>query len=185
MTKADPPLIIAGNPDSKLITPEFITTRNGQIKLNRIPAGKFMMGSPDGEGPGREHPRHEVRITRPFYLGAFELTQAQYKAVTGQNPSDNKGGDILPPDNLPVERVFWLDAVRFCNTLSEKEALEPFYAIVGAMCGPWIGAGGAIACQLRRNGSTPAGPEPIRGIPLATTRRTCAIMHGISRTPTT
>jgi formylglycine-generating enzyme required for sulfatase activity len=66
--------------------PEYVT-RVGQIKLRLIAAGKFMMGSPDGEGQGNEHPRHEVRITRPFYLGVTEVTQGQYEEIMGTNPS--------------------------------------------------------------------------------------------------
>jgi serine/threonine protein kinase/formylglycine-generating enzyme required for sulfatase activity len=123
--------------------PEFVTTHIGQINLKRIPAGKFMMGSPDGEGTAGEHPEHEVRITRPFYLGIFEVTQGQYKAVTGQNPSDNKGSDNVPPDKLPLERVHWLEAVKFCNKLSEREGLEPFYKIerLSASVPDWGGRG--------------------------------------------
>ncbi len=53
---------------------EYLTTRVGQIKLKRIPAGTFLMGSPDGEGRPSEHPQHEVWITRPFYIGVYEVT---------------------------------------------------------------------------------------------------------------
>ena len=57
------------------------------MKLVLISAGSFQMGSPDGEGEADEHPRHEVRISRPFYLSIHEVTQGQYLAVTGNNPS--------------------------------------------------------------------------------------------------
>jgi hypothetical protein len=76
-----------GGPQSKketpppVVDPEFLTTRVGQIKLKRIPAGMFMMGSPGEEGESDEHPQHEVRITRPFYLGVFEVTQGRFQAV--------------------------------------------------------------------------------------------------------
>jgi formylglycine-generating enzyme required for sulfatase activity len=86
------------------------------MKLVLIRAGKFMMGSPDSE-QGRkdnEGPQHEVVITRPFYMGVTEVTQAQYEAVMGTNPSQFKG-----PTN-PVEMVTWNDAVEFCRKLSEK-----------------------------------------------------------------
>jgi formylglycine-generating enzyme required for sulfatase activity len=123
---------------ARSIAPEFITTRVGQIQLKRIPAGTFLMGSPDGEGRDDEHPQHRVRITRPFYLGVYEITQAQYEAVMGNNPSEiSKNGfhkDKVAgqsTDQHPVETVSWLDAVRFCNKLSELEGRKPFYEIDG------------------------------------------------------
>ncbi len=108
--------------------PEFLTTRIGQIKLKRIPVGQFVMGSPVGEGRPDEHPQHEVRITRPFYLGVFEVTQGQYRAVMGNNPSHFEGSD-----DLPVESVSWPNTVRFCNKLSEREGRKPYYQIDGDM----------------------------------------------------
>jgi len=84
------------------------------------------MGSPDDDkGAGNaEKPQHQVRITRPFFLGIHEVTQGQYQAVMGENPSQFKGSD-----DLPVEQVSWLDAVLFCNKLSEQEKKTPFYRI--------------------------------------------------------
>jgi formylglycine-generating enzyme required for sulfatase activity/serine/threonine protein kinase len=75
-----------------------------------IPAGEFMMGDesiPDAK------PVHKVRITKPFYLGKYEVTQAQYEKVTGSNPSKFKGPD------LPVEQVSWEDAKSFCRLLNK------------------------------------------------------------------
>ncbi len=110
--------------------PEFLTTSigGGQLKLKRIPAGTFRMGSTDADRDAwdGEKPRHEVRITRPFYLGVYEVTQGQFQAVMGENPSYFKGSD-----NLPVEQVSWLQAVTFCNRLSEREGLKPYYRIEG------------------------------------------------------
>jgi formylglycine-generating enzyme required for sulfatase activity len=103
---------------------ELITTRVAGIKLKRIPAREFLMGSPDEDkdASGDEKPRHQVRITRPFYLGVTEVTQGQYRAVTGQSPSHFKGSD-----DLPVEQVSWNDTIAFCNRLSEAEGLKPYY----------------------------------------------------------
>ena len=84
-----------------------------------IPAGEFMMGSPASEG-GRdrnEGPQHRVRITKPFYMGAFEVTQSQYQSVMSSNPSRFKGS------KNPVERVSWNDAVEFCKRLSQREGV--------------------------------------------------------------
>ena len=97
--------------------PKPITNSIG-MKLVLIPAGEFLMGSPDSDKDARddEKPQHRVRITRPFYLGATEVTQGQYRAVTGQSPSHFKGSD-----DLPVEQVSWNDAIAFCDKLSELE----------------------------------------------------------------
>jgi len=86
------------------------------MKLALIPAGKFTMGSPKGEKDGQTdaRPQHEVTISKPFYVGATEVTQAQYEAIMGKNPSNFKG-----PQN-PVEQVSWDDAVEFCKKLSQK-----------------------------------------------------------------
>ncbi|MBE3098690.1 MAG: formylglycine-generating enzyme family protein [Planctomycetes bacterium] len=76
------------------------------MKLVLIPAGKFMMGE------GKD--QHEVTISKPFYMGVTEVTQAQYEAVMGTNPSHFKGA------TNPVETVSWNDATEFCKKLSEK-----------------------------------------------------------------
>ena len=87
------------------------------MKLVYIPAGEFMMGSPPGEAErvSCEDPQHRVRIGNPFWMGATEVTQAQWQAVMGNNPSYFKG------EKLPVENVSWDDATAFCKKLSEKE----------------------------------------------------------------
>jgi serine/threonine protein kinase len=91
-----------------------------------IKPGEFKMGSPRDEGQANEHPQHPVMIRRPFLLGQYEVTQAEYQNVTGENPSHFEG-----IDRRPVERVSWLDALRFCNALSLKDGLMPFYTIEG------------------------------------------------------
>ena len=111
------------------------------MKLVLIPAGEFLMGSskdPDNYARDPEVPQHRVRITRPFYLGVTEVTQGQYRAVTGQSPSNFKGSD-----DLPVEQVSWDDAVNFCNALSRVEGFPPFYRVDGQNVAvpDWKGAG--------------------------------------------
>ncbi len=100
------------------------------MKLVLIPAGEFLMGSPDSDPSTKddEQPRHLVRISKPFYLGIYEVTQGQYRAISGQNPSAAKGKGS---DDLPVERVSWVDAIEFCNKLSEREKRTPYYRIDG------------------------------------------------------
>jgi len=113
------------------------------MKLVLIPNGTFMMGSPPSEKDRCNNERqHEVTISKDYYLGAFEVTQAQYEKVMGTNPSHFQGqkpaekisakkhpqtGEtieeekIIPVDssNHPVEGVSWKDAVEFCKKLSE------------------------------------------------------------------
>jgi formylglycine-generating enzyme required for sulfatase activity len=100
------------------------------LKLVRIPAGKFTMGSPPGE-PGRQsnEEAHEVEISRPFYLGAYLVTQGQYHKVVGSNPSyycasgAGRGAVAgLDTSDFPVETVTWDDAVAFCAKLSALPA---------------------------------------------------------------
>jgi formylglycine-generating enzyme required for sulfatase activity len=88
------------------------------MKLVLVPPGEFLMGSPDSDKDGQqdEKPQHRVRITRPFYLGATEVTQGQYRAVTGVNPSYFKGSG-----DLPVEWISWEDARAFCDKLNARE----------------------------------------------------------------
>jgi serine/threonine protein kinase/formylglycine-generating enzyme required for sulfatase activity len=127
-------------PAEPVVDSDFYTAPMSRIELRRIRAGSFLMGSPDDDADALadEKPRHEVRITRPFYIGVYQVTQAQYRAAMGSNPSwfcgTGGGRDKvvgLPTDQNPVDGVFWLDAVRFCNKLSEQENLRPFYEIRG------------------------------------------------------
>jgi formylglycine-generating enzyme required for sulfatase activity len=99
-------------------------TNNIGMKLVLIPAGEFLMGSLDSDTDAYddEKPQHRVQISRPFYLGRYTVTQAQYAAVTGENPSHFEGSN-----DLPVENVSWDDAIAFCDTLSKREGLKPYY----------------------------------------------------------
>ena len=80
-----------------------------------IPGGTFIMGSPASEAERRlnESPQHQVTVPS-FYMGKYELTQAQYQAIMGTNPAYFKG------HNRPVEQVSWNNAVEFCKKLSQK-----------------------------------------------------------------
>jgi uncharacterized protein (TIGR02996 family) len=86
------------------------------MSLVLVPPGAFWMGSPERE-EGRydpEGPRHTVRVTEGYYLGAHPVTQSQWRAVMGRNPSKFKG------DDRPVENVSWDDCQRFCTKLSQQ-----------------------------------------------------------------
>jgi formylglycine-generating enzyme required for sulfatase activity len=87
----------------------------GGVKMDLvpIPAGEFVMGCDDGNAS--EKPAHTVRITHPFYMGKFEVTQSAYEAIMGTNPS------LLKGENLPVENeVKFSDAEEFCKRLSKN-----------------------------------------------------------------
>ena len=85
------------------------------LDMVEIPGGKFIMGSPPGEteGDSYEHPQHSVTI-QPFFMGMYTVTQEQYQAVMGNNPSYSKGA------KRPVENVNWDQATEFCAKLSES-----------------------------------------------------------------
>ncbi|MEN8217618.1 MAG: formylglycine-generating enzyme family protein [Pseudomonadota bacterium] len=85
------------------------------LEMVYIPGGTFMMGSPENEKGhwSAEEPQHKVTI-EPFYMSKYPVTQAQWEALMGNNPSYFKG------ENRPVETVSWHDAVAFCQRLSEK-----------------------------------------------------------------
>jgi len=85
-----------------------------RMRLSLIPAGTFLMGSPDKEWEGSSigGARHQVTISRSFYMGVYEVTQQQYQVVAGRNPSFFKG------KNQPVETVSWPEADDFCKRVS-------------------------------------------------------------------
>ncbi len=82
-----------------------------------LSGGAFSMGSRDGEGYDDERPRHRVCLS-PFAIATHEVTQGQYEAVMGENPSDCEYGC---GKKLPVQRVNWEDAVKFLNRLTARE----------------------------------------------------------------
>ena len=98
-----------------LDVPVEVTNSVG-MKLVLIPPGEFAMGSPAEEEWHRDDEvLHRVTLTKAFYIGATEVTQGQWKAMMGKNPSFSTG------DALPVDTVTWEEAVAFCRKLSAKE----------------------------------------------------------------
>jgi formylglycine-generating enzyme required for sulfatase activity len=98
----------------------------------QIPAGQFTMGSPPTEdGRDADETQHLVTITRSFWLKATPVTQAEYEALMGTNPSHFKAGGA----NCPVENVSWLDAVAYVNKLSDREGLPRAYDANGGFAG--------------------------------------------------
>jgi len=117
-------LAIAGCSEPRLTTPanlpkELAVDLGGGVKLELvlIPAGEFMMGSPnaDNGAPISEKPPHRVRITKPFYLGKYPVTQEQWQAVMGNNPSS-----VKEDPKCPVESVTWDNCQNFLTELNRK-----------------------------------------------------------------
>ena len=100
-----------------------------QLKLFR-PDQQFMLGAPRRQ-PGRRANEAErsVALKRPFYLATHETTNAQYRRWKDQHSSTAIKGQTLDMNDQPVARVSWQDAALFCNWLSRKEGLPPFYII--------------------------------------------------------
>jgi formylglycine-generating enzyme required for sulfatase activity len=94
-----------GTPKQKFLAKWFYDAR---VKLTKKP-------NPDNGSFDDQRPATWVTLTRPFWLGRTEVTQAQWTAVMGSNPSYNKG------DDLPVENVSWDEAMEFCRKLTERE----------------------------------------------------------------
>jgi formylglycine-generating enzyme required for sulfatase activity len=100
--------------------PEEVITNYPDMKFVYIPPGTFMMGSPPEEkGRYDRETLHEVTLTKGFYLQTTQVTQAQWKAVMGNNPSRFQGCD-----DCPVETVFWNDVQDFIRKLNQREGKD-------------------------------------------------------------
>jgi sulfatase modifying factor 1 len=102
------------------------------LKWINVAAGAFTMGSPTTE-PCREptqdpETQHQVTLTRKFEMLSTEVTQSQFNAEMGYNPSGFTGGSL----NRPVETVTWHEAITYCNALSVKKKLTPCYTCSGS-----------------------------------------------------
>lgn len=92
------------------------------VKLVLIPAGEFQMGSPESDKDAEENekPRHRVKISKPFYLGKYEVTQGEWKAVMKTEPWKGKK-HVKEGDDYPATYIGWKETVEFCQKLSQKE----------------------------------------------------------------
>jgi formylglycine-generating enzyme required for sulfatase activity len=96
-----------------------VRTNSLGMKLALIPAGEFLMGSPeDEEGRFQDEDLHRVQISHPFYLGIYEVTQDEYQSLMGDNPSRYIGS------RHPVEQVSWKEAVAFCDRLTQADGVR-------------------------------------------------------------
>jgi formylglycine-generating enzyme required for sulfatase activity len=101
----------------KINTEEPVGLGNGvKLEMVLISAGNFMMGSPASEvGRKDNETQHEVTLTKPFYMGKYEVTQEQWEAVMGSNPSKRTKGA-----KFPVTHVSWEDCQEFIRKLNSK-----------------------------------------------------------------
>jgi formylglycine-generating enzyme required for sulfatase activity len=119
-----------------------------------IPPGSFMMGSENGDSD--EKPVHQVTFREGFYMGKYEVTQAQWQQVMGTNPSNFKG------DSLPIETVSWNDAQKFIRKLNEMNdgfvyrlpsEAEWEYACRAGTTGDYAGNLGSMAWYVDNSGN--------------------------------
>jgi formylglycine-generating enzyme required for sulfatase activity len=107
--------------------PAVIKTSSG-YELKLIKPGRFSMGASRREqGRRANEVRYTVQLTRPFYMGTHELTNAQFREFQPTHSSGIVRRASLDLDNLPVVKVTWEQAARYCNWLSQKESLTPVY----------------------------------------------------------
>ncbi len=105
-------------PASKAVATSLIEHAKTGIKLVKIPAGQFLIGSPETEaGRGNNETLHRVTLNREFYIGRYEVTQEQWIKVMGSNPSIGKSAGL----QAPVENISWEEAMEFCFRLNEME----------------------------------------------------------------
>ena len=120
---------LAAAQEPKAASSEKQITNSIGMKLTLIPSGEFTMGTTESDNVQSPDfqiaPQHRVRITRPFYMGVYDVTQSEYERVMGNNPSmftpSNYSQKVGGQDTsrFPVEQVSWKDVVEFCRKLSD------------------------------------------------------------------
>jgi formylglycine-generating enzyme required for sulfatase activity len=153
-------------------TPAIWKTAAGQTLRLVRPAGSFRMGASRREAGRRanESPRL-VELTRPFYLGVNEVSNAEYRRFKSSHNSGSAEGAALDGDRQPVVNVSWDDAARYCNWLSEQDGLSPAYrehdghmqAVVPATAGYRMPTEVEWAYVARKLGRPKAGRYPWNG----------------------
>lgn len=137
---------------------DYFTNSIG-MEFKRIPAGNFFMGSPVGEK--HRNPDEGIRlveISNPFYLGIYEVTQAQWRTVMGNNPSYFIG------DDRPVEQVSWNEVNAFIDKLNAREKTDKYrlpteaeweYACRSGTAGPFSFGNCLSTTEANYNGNYP------------------------------
>jgi len=110
-----------GRASAPTVAAPWVEPSTGMAFVN-VASGRFVMGSPADE-PGREaqERQHDVTVSRPFWLGAFEVTERQWQQVMGGNPSRFRGDD-----RRPVESVTWFEVQDFLARLTKRSAADRF-----------------------------------------------------------
>lgn len=155
--------------------PREVEERATGIVMVLVPGGEFLRGLRAAEVPADADefedfgvPAHEVVLTRPFYLGKYEVTQGEWERVMGYNPSQFAFGS-----RYPVESVTWMEAVQFCGrtgfrlpTEAEWERACRFGSASVEVCGRSVAeeAWYATGTHGDREGTRPVGlkqPNPL------------------------
>ncbi len=113
----------AQTPDQDAVEPATLSDIAPDFIL--ISGGTFQMGSPESEAWRVEDETAHTVTVSDFYISRYEVTQAEYQAIMGENPSAFSG------DGFPVESVSWMDAINYCNARSIQEGLTPAYTVDG------------------------------------------------------
>jgi hypothetical protein len=142
------------------------------------PRNEFSMGA-SRRDPGRRANEvlHPVRLERPFYIQTTEVTNAQFRQFQSSHNSGQLEGNSLNREHQPVAQVSWQQAAAFCNWLSRREGLTPFYTS-NSRASSWalIRTPSAIGCPRRRSGP---------GWPASTARNLRRFTWGEEFPPTT
>ena len=160
----NPTVVTDANLRSAIVASGFawrIRDNSSNIEMLLVPAGTFMMGCSlgDAECFSDETPAHQVTLTQAFYMGKTEVTQAQWLAEMGSNPSSNQGFSDSP--SRPVDEVSWDGCVTFCtqNGLRLPTEAEWEYACRAGTTVPRYGELNEIAWNIGNN--TPSGTKPV------------------------
>lgn len=105
-------------PADAVVDPENTLINSIGMKLLQIPPGEFLMGSSAADAEPADQPQHRVRITAPYWIGMYEVTEQEYKSVTGIDPF-TKTGRRGSETGYPMTMVSWTDAVEYCRMLSD------------------------------------------------------------------
>ncbi|MEQ8704246.1 MAG: SUMF1/EgtB/PvdO family nonheme iron enzyme [Phaeodactylibacter sp.] len=119
-----------------------------QPSITLVDRGVYQRGCTSGQQPceAASLPAHAVTVSS-FAIGTYEVTQAEYLSVMGNNPAQNIGCN-----SCPVERVSWYGAVVFCNTLSQQQGLEPAYYSDPGLSVPFFSTAGAVYWDTEADG---------------------------------